>query len=102
MFAAYTMSLSLISSTIQSQADLVKIISKHLPLQEGRRILKGSCPFHADHSDSFMVSPTKNIFKCFGCGKEGGPIEFVMAIEKKSYPEAVNTLATEFGFTTEL
>ena len=82
---------------IQTQTDLTKIISKHLKLEEGRRILKASCPFHADSSDSFMVSPAKNIFKCFGCGKEGGPIEFVMAIERKSYDEAVKSLSLEFG-----
>jgi DNA primase len=82
---------------IQTQANLTRIISKHLKLEEGRRILKANCPFHADSSDSFMVSPAKNIFKCFGCGKEGGPIEFVMAIESKSYDEAVKSLALELG-----
>jgi DNA primase len=83
---------------IQSQIDLTRIISKHLKLAEGRRILKASCPFHADNAESFMVSPTKNIFKCFGCGMEGGPIEFIMAIERKTYDEAVATLTTELGF----
>jgi DNA primase len=82
---------------IQNKADLTKIISRYLKLEEGRRILKANCPFHTDSSDSFMVSPVKNIFKCFGCGKEGGPIEFVMAIESKSYDEAVKSLALEFG-----
>lgn len=93
MFVAYTMS----PEFIQTQTDITRIISRHLKLEEGRRILKGNCPFHADHSDSLMVSPVKNIFKCFGCGKEGGPIEFVMAMENKSYDEAVKSLALEFG-----
>ncbi|WP_428331240.1 CHC2 zinc finger domain-containing protein [Mucilaginibacter sp.] len=93
------MSADSIVSKIQANADLVKIISKYLILQEGRRILKGSCPFHTDNSDSFMVSPAKNIYKCFGCGKEGGPIEFIMTLEGKSRDEAVNILAKQFGIS---
>jgi DNA primase len=64
-------------------SDLVTIISKHVKLQQGRKALKGPCPFHPDQSDSFMVSPEKNLFKCFGCGKEGGPAEFRLWIENK-------------------
>ena len=80
-------------SLIQSNADLVKIISKHITLREGRKALRGNCPFHADQSDSFMVSPEKNVFKCFGCGKEGGPVEFVMWIENVSFDVASKQLA---------
>ncbi|MES2111298.1 MAG: CHC2 zinc finger domain-containing protein [Bacteroidota bacterium] len=64
-------------------SDLVAIISKHVTLREGRKALKGNCPFHPDQSGSFMVSPEKNLFKCFGCGKEGGPAEFRLWIENK-------------------
>lgn len=83
---------------IQLQADLVQIISRYITLQEGRKILKGNCPFHADSANSFMVNPEKNIFKCFGCGKEGGPIEFVMGIEKISRVQTVAKLQDELGF----
>ncbi|MDP9076461.1 MAG: CHC2 zinc finger domain-containing protein [Bacteroidota bacterium] len=69
-------------------SDLVKIVSKHITLREGRKTLKGNCPFHPDQSDSFMVSPEKNLFKCFGCGKEGGPVEFVMWIENTNFGTA--------------
>lgn len=79
--------------TALAQTDLVKIIMHYLPLTEGRRQLKGKCPFHADPALSLMVSPEKNIFKCFGCGKEGGPIEFVMYRENKTRTEAVQHLA---------
>ncbi|MCO5948102.1 CHC2 zinc finger domain-containing protein [Mucilaginibacter flavidus] len=65
-------------------SDLVAIISKHVKLQQGRKALKGTCPFHPDQSDSFMVSPEKNLFKCFGCGKEGGPAEFESWIAGKA------------------
>jgi DNA primase len=61
--------------------DLIQIVSKHTTLREGRKVLKGNCPFHADESSSFMVSPEKNLFKCFGCGKEGGPAEFALLIK---------------------
>jgi len=64
-------------------SDLVTIISKHVVLFQGRKALKGPCPFQPDLSDSFMVSPEKNLFKCFGCGKEGGPAEFELWIAGK-------------------
>jgi DNA primase len=78
---------------VLAKTDLVKIITSYLPLVEGRRQLKGKCPFHADTSTSLMVSPQKNIFKCFGCGIDGGPVEFVMMYENKSRAEAIQYLA---------
>ena len=77
---------------IQTKVNLVQIIAAHVTLTESRLVLKGGRPFHADEMNSFMVSPAKNIFKCFGCGQEGGPIEFIMAIENKNYDEAVKIL----------
>ena len=64
------------------QQDLVKIVNAYLPLQESRKVLKGTCPFHSDAGTSLMVYPTRNYFKCFGCGQEGGPAEFTAAIER--------------------
>ena len=78
---------------IQSKANLVKIVTAYLPLTESRLVMKGNCPFHPDSTYSFMVSPAKNIFKCFGCGKEGGPVEFIMAIQNKSFEEAAGIAA---------
>lgn len=77
-------------------ADLIQIISKHVKLQPGRKMLKGECPFYADESTSFMVSPDKDIFKYFGCGKEGWAIEFIMAIERKMREEAIRMLSTSY------
>lgn len=65
-------------------SDLVQIVSKYVTLQEGRKALKGNCPFHPDQAASFMVSPEKDLFKCFGCGKEGGPAEFQLWIANKA------------------
>ena len=79
----------ILSST---QPNLVTIISKYILLEESRRNLKGRCPFHKDLATSLMVSPEKNIFQCFGCGKGGGPIEFVMAIEHKTREEAIQLI----------
>lgn len=64
------------------EPDLVQLISAYLPLQESRKVLKGTCPFHPDAGSSLMVYATHNQFKCFGCGIEGGPEEFMRAIGK--------------------
>lgn len=80
-----------------AKTDLVKIISHFLPLQASRKQLKGKCPFHDDHTTSLMVSPEKNIFKCFGCGKDGGPVEFMMYLKGLSRADAVQTLAERMG-----
>lgn len=62
-------------------SELVLLISGYVKLSEGRKVLKGNCPFHNDQSESFMVYPAREIFKCFGCGLEGGPNEFNEAIK---------------------
>jgi DNA primase len=54
----------------------------------------GNCPFHNEKSPSFTVSPAKEIYKCFGCGKSGNSISFLMEHEKYSYVEALRWLAT--------
>ncbi len=64
-------------------SDLVTLAATYVQLNESRRGLRGKCPFHADAGESLMISPEKNIFKCFGCGKEGGPEEFTRAIAEK-------------------
>lgn len=64
------------------EPDLVQLISAYLPLQESRKVLKGTCPFHPDNGSSLMVYASRNQFKCFGCGIEGGPDEFMRAIGK--------------------
>jgi DNA primase len=63
--------------------DLVQFISNYVKLAKGRKILKGNCPFHNDQSESFMVYPARAIFKCFGCGLEGGLTEFTEAIKER-------------------
>ena len=78
--------------TAQTKSDLVSLIGQYLQLSPGRKAHKGSCPFHNDTGQSLMVSADKNIFKCFGCGAEGGPVEFMMALKKQSLDDAVEEL----------
>jgi DNA primase len=80
---------------VLSIVSITNVVSAYVQLQEGRKMLRGNCPFHADQNASFMVSTEKNIFKCFGCGKEGGPIEFLMAIQNKSRVQVIESLATK-------
>ncbi len=63
--------------------------------------LTGLCPFHNEKTPSFSVSPTKGIFKCFGCGKGGDSVHFVMETEGCSYPEALRTLARKYNVAIE-
>ncbi len=63
--------------------------------------LIGLCPFHNEKTPSFVVSPAKNIYKCFGCGQAGGPPQFLMEHEHLSFPEAIRYLANKYGIKIE-
>lgn len=80
-------------NTIKAQVNLVTVASNYISLQQSRKIFKAACPFHDDHSLSFMISPANNTFKCFGCGEEGDQITFIMKLKKLSFDEAVEHLA---------
>ncbi len=77
------------------------IVQDHVRLKRSGRNLKGLCPFHNEKTPSFMVSPDKNIYKCFGCGKAGGPVQFLMDLEGLSFPEAIRNLAARYGVKLE-
>ncbi|MEZ4912152.1 MAG: DNA primase [Saprospiraceae bacterium] len=61
----------------------------------------GLCPFHDEKTPSFTVSPAKNLFKCFGCGKGGDPVRFIMEHEKLSFPESIKFLGEKYGVEIE-
>ena len=82
---------------IQDRLDIVEIISNHVVLKRSGRNFKACCPFHQEKTPSFMVNQDKQIFHCFGCGAGGNIFGFVMKIEKKDFPEAVETLADRAG-----
>jgi DNA primase len=82
---------------IQQKTDIVEVISKYLPLAKAGRNYKGNCPFHNEKTPSFMVSPDKQIFHCFGCSAGGNVFSFLMKQENISFPEAVEMLADKAG-----
>ncbi len=86
---------------IQDYARIDEVVGDFLTLKRSGTNYKACCPFHDEKSPSFMVSPAKNIFKCFGCGKSGDPIHFVMEHERLTYPEALRYLATRYNIEIE-
>lgn len=90
--------------TIMSIIDTVRIeevVGDFVSLKKRGANLIGVCPFHKEKTPSFIVSPAKGIFKCFGCGKAGDSVRFVMEHEHYSYPEALRYLANKYGIIIE-
>ena len=83
---------------LKSIADVVDVVGNYVQLKKAGSNYKGLCPFHSEKSPSFVVSPSKQIFHCFGCGASGDSIKFIMDIENLSYPEAIEKLATIYNF----
>ena len=80
-----------------SRTDIADVVSSYVHLTKKGSNLWGLCPFHSEKTPSFSVSPGKQIYHCFGCGKGGGVISFVMEMENLSFPEAVRLLAQRAG-----
>jgi len=86
---------------ILARIDILDIIGHFVKLKKRGANYLGNCPFHHEKTPSFTVSPTKEIFKCFGCGKSGNSISFVMEHEKLSYVEALRWLAARYNVAVE-
>jgi DNA primase len=87
-------------STIQrilDSADITDVVSEFVTLRRRGVNMLGLCPFHNEKTPSFTVSPAKGIFKCFGCGKGGNSVNFIMEHESLSYPEALKWLARKYN-----
>jgi DNA primase len=82
---------------VRTAADIVEIISGYVTLKKRGRNFMGLCPFHNEKTPSFSVSPEKQIFHCFGCGKGGNVFTFLMEHEKFSFIEAIKSLADRYG-----
>lgn len=82
---------------LRRQADIVRIISDYVSLKKKGANWMACCPFHQEKSPSFSVSPSKDIFYCFGCGKGGSVFNFVMELERVTFPEAVRIIAEKTG-----
>lgn len=82
---------------IQNRIDIIDIISTFIKLKKRGSNYLGVCPFHNEKSPSFTVSPSKEIYKCFGCGKSGNAISFIMEHEKYSYVDTLKWLAARYS-----
>ena len=80
-----------------ARADVVEIVGRYVQLKKGGANFMGLCPFHSEKSPSFSVSPSKQFYHCFGCGKTGNAISFLMDHAGMSFVEAVEDLAQQFG-----
>lgn len=80
-----------------ARADVVEIVGQHVQLKKGGANFMGLCPFHGEKSPSFSVSPSKQFYHCFGCGKSGNAINFLVEHVGISFVEAVESLAQQFG-----
>lgn len=82
---------------VKQQADIVRVVGEYVRLKKTGKDFAGLCPFHQEKTPSFTVSPIKQIFYCFGCGKGGDIFNFVMEMEKCEFPEAVRVIAEKCG-----
>ncbi|HEY2963615.1 MAG TPA: DNA primase [Pyrinomonadaceae bacterium] len=82
---------------LKRQADIVRVIQDYVQLKKKGANWMACCPFHKEKTPSFSVSPTKEIFYCFGCHKGGTVFNFVMEIERVSFPEAIRIVADKIG-----
>jgi DNA primase, catalytic core len=88
-------------ATILETARVEEVVSEFVSLKKRGSNLIGLCPFHNEKTPSFIVSPGKNIFKCFGCGKAGDSAHFIMEHEHYTYPEALRYLAQKYNIEIE-
>ena len=86
---------------LKSIIDIVDVIGNYVQLKKQGSNFTALCPFHSEKTPSFVVSPNKQIYHCFGCGASGDAIKFIMEIEKLSYPEAIEKLASMYNFKLE-
>ncbi len=86
---------------ILGRTDIIDVVGSFVKLKRRGSNYLGLCPFHNEKSPSFTVSPSKEIYKCFGCGKSGNTVSFVMEHEKYSYVEALKWLANRYGIEIE-
>ena len=82
---------------VREKIDIISLVGETVQLKKAGKNFKGLCPFHSEKSSSFMVSPDRQIWHCFGCSKGGDCYSFVMEQEKIEFPEALRILAKRAG-----
>ena len=90
-----------IINQIRDRTDIVEIVGQHVSLTRAGQNLKGLCPFHQEKSPSFTVSPSRQIFHCFGCGAGGNVFTFLTRITGASFPETVRELGRKVGIEVQ-
>ena len=85
--------------SLKQTIDIVDVVGNYIELKKAGANYKANCPFHGEKTPSFVVSPAKQIYHCFGCGAGGDAIRFVMEMEKLTYPEAIEKLASMYNFS---
>src|SRR6266496_4007606 len=104
IFAIRVINTLISPTTIQQilgRLDIVDVIGGFVKLKKRGTNYLGLCPFHNEKTPSFTVSPSKEIYKCFGCGRSGNTISFIMEHEKYSYVDALKWLANKYGIEVE-
>jgi DNA primase len=84
---------------VKQQADIVRVVGEYVRLKKTGKDFSGLCPFHQEKTPSFTVSPIKQIFYCFGCGKGGDIFNFVMEMERCEFPDALRIVAEKCGIS---
>ena len=82
---------------LKQQIDIVDVISNSIELRKSGANFKACCPFHGEATASFVISPTKQIYHCFGCGVGGDAIKFVQEYQKVNFQEAVEKIANDMN-----
>jgi DNA primase len=91
----------LTADKVKERMDIEEVIGDYVSLKRKGQNLWANCPFHGEKTPSFSLSPAKQIYKCFGCGKAGDPIQFVMDIEGIGFQEAIRHIANKYGIEVE-
>lgn len=86
---------------IRERADIVEVVGSHLSLSKAGQNFKGLCPFHSEKTPSFIVSPSRQMFHCFGCGEGGNVFTFLMKIDGLPFPAVVRALGEKVGIPVE-
>jgi DNA primase len=82
-------------------AQIDEVVGDYIALKKRGSNLLGRCPFHDEKTPSFTVSPTKGIYKCFGCGKAGNSVSFLMEHDSLSFSDAIRKLASKYNIVLE-
>lgn len=82
---------------LQNSADIIEVVNRRVSLKKAGANYQACCPFHNEKTPSFSVSPSKQLFKCFGCGEAGGVLQFIQKYDHIDFPESVEVLAGELS-----